>query len=135
MIGPFIKHISFTLRKEMLSYNLIKKAGGGSVCCSFFHLFLVPVLGLLSGAERYVGVLGLDALDDLVHVQGPFAVVPQDHRLVLDLRLQLLDLLQGADGGTTLSPKLSCLFYSISFIKMVATLESGAETINEKRTE
>lgn len=65
------------------------------------HLFLVPVLCFLPGAGGHAGILILDTLDDLVHVQRAFAAVLQDHGLVLDLRLQLLDLLQGADTSTT----------------------------------
>ena len=66
---------------------------------TFSDLFLVPLLSFLPGACGYVGVLNLDALYDLVHVQRAFAGVTQDNCLILDLRLQLLDLLWRADMG------------------------------------
>lgn len=67
----------------------------------FPHLSLVPLLSFLPGAGGHVGVLILDTLHDLVHVQRPLAVVPYDHCLVLHLGLQLFHLLQGADMDTT----------------------------------
>lgn len=68
--------------------------------CNASHLLLVPLLSLLPGASGHVGILVLHTLDDLIHVQCAFAVVRYNHCLVLDLRLQLLDLLQGADTST-----------------------------------
>lgn len=39
------------------------------------HLSLVPELGFLPGAGGHVGILVLDTLNDLVHVQRPLAAV------------------------------------------------------------
>lgn len=75
----------------------------------FPHLFLVlvPVLGFLPSAGGHVGILILDSFNNLIHVQRAFAVITYDHCLILDLRLHLLDLLQG--GADMLCPVLICL--------------------------
>lgn len=83
----------------------------------FPHLFLVPVLGFVPSAGGHVGILILDSFDNLIHVQRAFAVITYDHCLILDLRLHLLDLLQGGADSlfnafssfpTTFDDPLSC---------------------------
>lgn len=66
----------------------------------------LPKFGFFPGTGSQVGVLLIDLLDDVVHVQVALVVFAKDHSVVPDKRLELFDLLR---GETAVVKKETCV--------------------------